>query len=191
MTDLVDTQGLDRSASAGVALIGYRASGKTTVGRIVAARLGRPFLDSDAEIERRTRKSIAQHFADDGDAAFREVEARTLRDLFRDFPDAIVATGGGAILSGDNREGLRRFGVVVWLSAPVPFLVERLRVEAGGRPALTDAGLLDEVANVLGAREPLYRECADFVVDTSTCHPEAVADEIVGLVSSARGGDRR
>ncbi len=188
MTDLVDTNGPGRTASGGVALIGYRATGKTTIGPIVAARLGRPFLDSDAEIVRRTRKSIAQHFADGDHAAFREVEARTIRDLCRESPGAVLSTGGGAILSGGNREALRRFGLVVWLSTPAPVLVERLRFEGGDRPALTDAGLLDEVASVLEARSPLYRECADVTVHTSTLAPEAVADMIVGFVSMARRG---
>ncbi len=168
----------DELRGEGIALIGYRATGKTTLGRILAERLGRPFLDSDLEIEARTHRSIAESFAELGEPAFRLVERSTIRDLCRESPRAILATGGGAILSEETRETLRQFGRIVWLSAPSPVLVERLRREGGGRPALTSAGLLDEVASVLSSREPLYQECADLIVDVSAADPDALSIEI-------------
>jgi len=168
----------DELRGEGIALIGYRATGKTTLGRILAEQLCRPFVDSDLEIEARTHRSIAECFAVLGEPAFRLEERSAIRDLCKESPRAILATGGGAILSETTRGTLRRFGRIIWLSAPAPVLVKRLKREGGGRPALTSAGLLDEVASVLASREPLYRACADLIVDVSTDHPGALAIEI-------------
>ena len=88
---------------------------------------------------------------------------------------------------------MRDFGVVVWLTAPVEVLVSRLQADSSPdpRPALTGTGLIDEVATVLGAREPLYRECADLIVDNSLGNPSAVVEEIVRRLPSALAGVRR
>lgn len=182
-----------RPRGGGIALIGYRTSGKTTVGRLVADRLGRSFLDSDAEVEKRTRRSIANYFKHAGpigfpDVGFRYEESRTIHDLCRESPRAVLATGGGAVLLDSNRDVLRCFGLVVWLCAPASLLIERLRLDPGGRPALTALGLLDEVVHLLEEREPLYRAAADLIVDASA-DPQTVADEIVRVVGSeAKGG---
>ncbi len=88
---------------AGLALIGYRGTGKSTVGRMLADRLGRPFRDADIEIEARAGRSISSIFSECGEPAFRDWEERTLVELTLSFPDAILATGGGAILRPSNR----------------------------------------------------------------------------------------
>lgn len=167
-----------------VALIGYRGTGKTTVGRLLADRLGLDFADTDAEIERRLGRPIAEFWAEHGEPAFRDREEETLRDLTAR-PGLVLATGGGAILRPANREALRRFGPVVWLKADPHVLADRLRHDAGRRPALTSAGLLDEIAAVLAAREPLYRQIATLIVDTNGAPPRAIAARIARTLAEA------
>lgn len=183
----MDRPGSTLPASAGLALVGYRATGKTTVGRLIADRLGRPFLDADAELERRGGRSIASLFADGGELAFRDLEERTIRDLCGEHPGAVLATGGGSVLRDGNRRNLRAFGRVLWLAAPAEVIVERLRREPGSRPALTASGLFEEVGQVLQAREPLYRSVADLIVDASPEPPRVVAEAALRLLS---GEDR-
>ena len=161
-----------------LALIGARGTGKTSVGRIVADRLGLPFADADAELERRAGRSIAAIFAAEGEPAFRDLEEQVLGELTaRD--GLVLATGGGVVLREANRRALRRFGLVVWLWAEPDVLAERLRRDVGGRPALTEAGLLGEIAAVLAMRIPLYDEVADTMVDTVGRTPAEVADIIL------------
>ncbi|HEX8202079.1 MAG TPA: shikimate kinase [Isosphaeraceae bacterium] len=165
-----------------LALIGARGTGKTSVGRIVADRLGLPFVDADAELERTVGRSIAAIFAEGGEAAFRDLEEETLGALTaRD--GLVLATGGGAVLRAANRRALREFGLVAWLMAEPGVLAERLRRDAGGRPALTEAGLLAEIAAVLEARVPLYQEVADAALDTTGLSPAEVAAVIVSVWS--------
>jgi shikimate kinase len=167
----------------GIALIGFRGTGKSTVGRILAARLDRTFLDSDLEVEARSGRSITQLFAEEGEPAFREWEERTLAELMAASPDAIVATGGGAVLREANRRRIRRFGFVAWLTAPPLELARRIEadlLQCDKRPPLTSAGTLNEIAQVLSARTPLYEELADVVIDTAERTPNEVATVIMG-----------
>jgi shikimate kinase len=166
----------------GLVLIGYRGTGKTTVGRILAERSGRAFLDSDREIEDRSGRSIRSIFAELGEPAFRDWEERALADLTAANPGAILATGGGAVLREANRRRLRDFGLVVWLMAAPAELARRLEADRAGlaeRPALTAAGTLEEIAQVLVARGPLYMGLADVIVPTDGKQPREVAEEIL------------
>jgi shikimate kinase len=170
----------------GITLIGYRGSGKSTVGRILAARLNRTFLDCDLEIEARAGRSIPAIFSESGEPGFRDWEEQTLAELMAGFPTAIVATGGGAVLRESNRRRIRSFGLVVWLTATVPELTRRVAADTrpqSGRPALTPAGTLAEIGQLLGARTPLYEALADLVIDTSQRTPEQVANLIIDLES--------
>ena len=178
-----------RARGPGIVLVGSRASGKSTVGRLVAARAGWPLLCSDAEVERRAGRSIAAIFADDGERAFRDLEEEVIEALCDRAAEAVLATGGGAVVRPGNRERLRRFGEVVYLRAPAPVLAERLRRAGGGRPALTSEGLVAEVEGVLAAREPLYREVADLIVDAASRPPSAIARFILASrAGKAKGG---
>ena len=166
----------------GIALIGYRGTGKSTVGRIVAARLGRAFADADREVEARAGRPIRAIFLEDGEPAFREWEARVLADLAGRLAGGVVATGGGAILLEGNRRLLRDFGFVAWLTADADTLARRLQASRRGvddRPALTAAGTLLEIAGVLEARTPLYREVAHAVIPTADRNAERVADAVL------------
>ena len=164
-----------------VFLIGYRGSGKTTVSRELARRLGFECIDADDEIELRAGKSITEIFADDGEAAFREIESNVVADLCR-LRRTVVALGGGAIMSEVNRTELRLAGTVVWLVANVATIAERVAADESTRtrrPNLTAGGGLSEIETVLAMREPIYRACATFEVDTDGKAPEAVVDEIM------------
>jgi shikimate kinase len=168
----------------GLALVGSRGTGKSTVGRILADRLVRTFLDADVELEERLGRSIASIFAEDGEAVFRNCEEQLLSELTSAHPGAILATGGGVVLRETNREALRSFGYVVWLWADPAVVAARLQADRRGleqRPALTPAGTLAEVAAVLESRTPLYRAVAHAVVDTSTRTPVNVVEAILEL----------
>jgi shikimate kinase len=162
----------------GLALVGGRASGKTTVGRLVAAAMDRPFFDLDAVIEARLGRTIARVFAEQGEPAFRGAERATLAALLAEQPGAVVATGGGAVLDPANRLAMRRFGLVVWLDAPADVLAARLAADPADRPPLTARGLVDEVAEILDRRRALYRETCHVVVRTDDRTPEQAAAEI-------------
>ena len=153
-------------------LIGPPGSGKTTVGRIVAERLGVPFVDLDAEIEREAGRPVARIFAEDGEERFRELEAKKLAEVARADP-AVVACGGGIVLEPANRVTLRATGTVVYLHAPLEVLRERVR-PAEDRPLIRREGDLERL---LAEREALYREFAAHVVDASG-PPEEVAARV-------------
>jgi len=157
-------------------LIGLRGSGKTTVGRLLAARLGLPFADADDEVERRAGLTVAEIFARCGERRFRELERETLLELLaRD--GLVLATGGGCVLDPDVRAALRRTGTTVWLDAAPAVRAER---SAGsGRPPLTAwGGGPAEEEQVAREREPLYRACAARRIATDRRTPEEVANDV-------------
>jgi shikimate kinase len=167
----------------GLALIGYRGSGKSTVGTILAGWLGRAFIDVDLEIEARAGRSIAAIFAESGEGAFRDWEEATIAEITARNASAVLATGGGAVLREVNRSRIRSLGFVVWLTAPPPELARRLEIDRRGlaeRPPLTGAGTLLEISHVLAERSPYYRELADLVIDTAGQTPTEVARAILG-----------
>ena len=172
------------SRGPGLVLVGYRGTGKTTVGKILADRLNLRFLDADLEIEARAGRSIVSIFTEAGETVFRDWEERTLGDLVRHHPGAVLASGGGAVLRPSNRRLLLDFGFVVWLRAEPAELARRLEADrqAGTeRPALTSAGTVAEIAQVLSARAPLYEETADIAIETRNRAPDEVAALILDL----------
>jgi shikimate kinase len=162
-----------------VFLIGYRGTGKTTVGRLLAERLGWTFLDLDEQVEKRLGQSIRSIFEQHGEAGFRRMESALLNELCG-LRRHVIATGGGAILDAKNRECLRKSGTVAWLTADPQTVWHRLQHDpatADRRPNLTQGGI-EEIEQLLHVREPFYRECADCTVDTAHRSPEAA----VGLI---------
>jgi shikimate kinase len=168
-----------------IALVGYRATGKSSVARRTAERLGWRYVDADRELEKRAVLSIQRIFAEKGEEYFRDLESEVLSDQVRG-ERIVLATGGGVILRESNRQRLREFGLVVWLRADEQTLVERLSRSPGGRPALTTQGLLAEVAPMLAIRNPLYEEVADEVIDTMGQHADEVADRVIEAWRKAR-----
>jgi shikimate kinase len=143
-----------------VYLVGMPGSGKSTVGRELAGRLGVPFIDLDAEIERQEGRSVAEIFATDGEHAFRALEAAELVRVGARDP-SVVACGGGVVLEPANRISLRNTGTCVFIHVPIGELRERVH-PASDRPLIQHEGDLERL---LQAREPLYREFAAHVVD--------------------------
>ena len=164
-----------------IILIGYRGAGKTTVGQLLANRLGWTFADADDLIEARATRSIAEIFASEGEPGFRDREAAALAELCAR-PLGVIATGGGAILREANRQLFRASGFVVWLTASPETVWARMVTDpttAARRPNLTATGGLEEVRALIAARTPLYRETADFIVPSDVLSPEEVADAIL------------
>jgi shikimate kinase len=160
-------------------LIGYRGTGKSTVARLLAAALGWDCIDADPLLEERHGRTIRQIFAAEGEAGFRDKEAALLQELCQR-RQTVVATGGGVILREANRQRLKA-GWVVWLTADPATIWQRLQADATTaerRPNLTVGGL-SEIEELLRVREPLYRACADLVVETTGRTPEQVAEAIL------------
>ncbi len=164
-----------------IILIGYRATGKTTLARLLADKLGWEWIDADVEIERRAGKSIARIFAEDGEPAFRDLEAQVTADLCRR-ERLVLAAGGGAPLRPESRQAMRESGRVVWLTARPETIQARMSGDAttaGRRPSLTDKDALEEIVHLLQKRERVYRETAHHEVDTEGKSPEQLACEIL------------
>ncbi len=140
------------------------AAGKTTVGRQLAAELGKTFHDTDQEIERRTGVKIALIFEIEGEAGFRAREVQVV-DQMTQLSNVVLATGGGAVLDAENRARLARRGVVVYLHGQPNDLWNRTRHDRS-RPLLQDTDRLEKLHSLYRQRDPLYREIADIVVDT-------------------------
>jgi shikimate kinase len=169
-------------------LIGPRGSGKTTVGRLLAERLGYGFVDADIEIETRAGSTIADLFAIEGEEGFRRREVGLVADLAK-LDCHVIAWGGGAVLRPENRERLRANGTCVWLSGDAAILFRRLAGDPAGasrRPALTRLSGPEEMERILREREPLYREIAHLAVATDGMTPEAVVSAI--LLSCSTSG---
>jgi len=141
-------------------------AGKTTVGRQLAKRLQRRFLDSDHEIEARTGVRIPVIFEIEGEGGFRKRESQILAELATE-TDLVVATGGGAVLATENRQCLRETGVVVYLHAPPEVLCERTRNDRN-RPLLRVADPLARLRELYMQRDPIYRDAAHLVVDSKS-----------------------
>jgi shikimate kinase len=172
-----------------VVLVGLMGSGKTTVGRRLAAHLERDFVDADDALEAITDRTIAEIFATDGEEAFRAIESVVFEELLEHHRPSVIASGGGLVLGAANRRRLRQPGVtVVWLDGDPAFLAGRVKAKSH-RPLLAGAEPIDEVIHRLHAeRAPLYREVADIVVSVAPFHrteerpKEATAERVAALV---------
>jgi shikimate kinase len=164
-------------------LIGYRGTGKTTIARLLAAELGWKGIDADIVLEERDGRSIRRIFEEEGEAGFRDKETAVLEQLCQSHHQ-VVATGGGVVLREANRQRLRAAGRVIWLTADVETLWQRLQADASTserRPHLAGGGLR-EIQQLLEVRRPLYQTCADLIVDTTDRSPDAVACRILELL---------
>ena len=171
-----------------IALIGYRAAGKSTLGQLLAQRLGWPCLDIDRGIEERSGKSIKTLYEEDGDLAYRDVESKVVATACqRD--QCVIAFGAGSLMRSQNRTRARSNSMVIYLKLPASVLWDRIRADPGTaetRPNLSSGGL-KEVQEMLELRAPVYRECANHILDGSR-PPEQLAAEV--LVALERSGAR-
>lgn len=168
-----------------VVLIGYRGSGKTTVGRLLADRLGVAFVDTDATIVEAAGRSITDIFAEEGEAGFRRREREAILRAIA-IENRVISIGGGAIEDDRSRAALRAFGHVVWLTADSTVLWQRVQGDAGtqaNRPDLAGGGIA-EIEAILSRRLPLYAEAAHSQVVVEGKTPAEIVEEIVRLLSS-------
>ena len=167
-----------------VVLVGMMGTGKTTVGRLLADRLGRPFFDSDEMVEARTGHTVAELFAASGESGFRSEESAALADGLADPIPSVIAAAGGVVLDPTNRRLIRQAeadgGLVVWLHASVPVLAERVRTGTH-RPLLGDDPAAN-LARLATVREPLYAEVAGLRLESDEA-PAALVDRIVAEVT--------
>lgn len=170
---------VDPAADGPIVLIGMMGSGKTTVGRALAARLGRPFVDLDEHVIAAEGASIAQLFDVVGSDGFRDAETRSLEEVIGQGGGPVIAAGGGVILRHRNRELLAQQTRVVWLDAPTDVLVTRVG-SATDRPLLV-AAPAKRLAALAAERRPLYREAADCRVDADQAVDDAVDAIVAGL----------
>lgn len=159
-----------------VFLVGLPGSGKSTVGRQLARRLGLQFVDSDHVIEERLGCSIREFFEREGEVAFRDLEQRTVDELSQQ-PDTVLSTGGGTVLRDANRQMLRSRGWVVYLKSNPAELFRRLRHDKT-RPLLQVADPLQKLKDLYQVRDPLYREVAHHVLETGRPTVSALVNNI-------------
>ena len=162
-------------------LVGPMGAGKSAVGRHLARTLHLTFVDSDDEVESRTGGDIAFIFEKEGEAGFRKRETAAIDDLTR-MDNVVLATGGGAIISADNRSHLGGRGYVVYLYTTVDQQVSRTQ-KGRERPLLENGNRREILEELLVQRDPLYREIADLVVDTDGRKVHSVANEIIESIS--------
>lgn len=165
-----------------VVLIGMMGSGKSTVGRALARRLGRPFVDSDREVEARTGSTVAEIWSDRGEASFRVEERAVLDALLAGERATVVAAAGGVVIDAVNRDRLRDGGTVVWLRADPASLARRVHPGRDHRPILADdpAGTLERLS---AERQAWYAEVADHIVDTDDLSQKQVVERLVDLLA--------
>jgi shikimate kinase len=174
-----------------ISLVGMPGGGKSTVGRQMARQLGMRFVDSDTEIEQRIGEPIRSFFDREGEAPFRDIEAEVLAALLHAEGECVIATGGGAVIRDGNRDLLHERSTVLYLRSTPEDLFRRLRHDTQ-RPLLQVKDPLQKLRELYAQRDPLYRRCAHFVLETSRPSVHGLVNmalmqlELAGLVDPAR-----
>lgn len=163
-------------------LIGMMGAGKSTVGLALAKMLGYEFIDLDAVIAKNTELSISQIFEQFGEAEFRNIEKRILKENIHE--NAVIATGGGSVINAENRELMEKTEnkKVIWLKAPPSVIAKRLNEDVT-RPLLKGKNIVEQIAELLKIREKMYGAVADVILDTENYTQYELAEKIVGLLA--------
>ena len=167
-------------------LVGYRCTGKTSVGRTLADKLDLTFVDADQVISAETGADIAAYVGQRGWGAFREKERQVLSRLVLR-TGQVIATGGGVVMAPDNRSAMRSNGTVIWLKASADTIRQRMQADAGTattRPTLTGKGSLEEIGTLLADRNPLYARAAHHFLDTDGLSVAQVVEKIMAWVAN-------
>jgi len=164
-----------------IALIGFMGVGKTAVGKVLAKKLNRKFVELDSLIEHKAGKPIPEIFQQDGEVAFRELEIEATREVSED-KNQIIACGGGLVLNKINIDRLKRDSVIVYLTASPRVILKRVSNGDEERPVLKASNKAEKIQEVLRFRKPFYERAADFKIDTSKVDTASVAEQIVEKV---------
>jgi shikimate kinase len=164
-----------------IALIGFMGTGKTVVGKLLAKKLGKQFVEMDRLIERRVGKPIPEIFQEDGEIAFRELEIDVTRDISKN-RNSVIACGGGIVLNKINIDRLRESSIIIYLTASPEIILERTTTTTNRRPLLDVPDPDLRIRELLEFRKPFYERAADITIDTSGLGIHAVADQIIDRV---------
>jgi shikimate kinase len=165
-----------------IVLIGMMGVGKSSIGRRLGGRLGIPFVDADAEIEKAAGMSVADIFSRHGEADFRSGEARVIARLLEGGPQ-VLATGGGAVMNADTRAAIKTKGVSIWLNAELEVLMRRISKRKHERPMLQTADPAATLRDLLASRAPVYAQ-SDLTVQSREVPHDAIVSEIVTLLAA-------
>jgi shikimate kinase len=174
---------LRKDGHCSIVMVGMMGAGKSAIGRRLAQRLGMPFVDADAEIERAAGCTIAEIFEQHGEAAFRDGERRVIARLL-DGPPGVLATGGGAFMDPDTRARVRARAISIWLKADIETLVERV-ARRNHRPLLNHGDPRRVLERLMAERHPVYAE-ADIVVETGDAPTAATVERVVEALVAFR-----
>lgn len=166
-----------------IVLTGLRGSGKTHIGKILAEKMHRPFIDIDEEIKKTTGEKIADFVKNKGWEAFREIENKITTRAAAS-TDAVIATGGGTVTNEKNTENLKRNGVIVLLICDMKTLRKRLQNDTSRPPLKNKGNFLDEIETIWKERKELYLKIADFTINTGENDPNKTAENIQSLLLS-------
>ena len=172
-----------------IVLIGYRCSGKTTIGKIIAEKIDRRFMDTDVMIEEKAGCSIEEIIEKKGWEYFRILEKNIIKEV-SNTDNLVIATGGGVVTDVENVRDLKKNGFIVWLRAGIDILRERMTKDKKSgmlRPSLTGKDPMDEIESVLKPRNPLYENAGDKTVETDNISAMEAAELIIGVVADRVG----
>ena len=167
-----------------IALIGFMGTGKTVVGKALAERLGKKFVELDTLIARKAGKTIPEIFQQDGEVAFRELEIEAAREIAGK-KNVVIAGGGGIVLNKINIDRMRRECLMVYLTASPEVILKRTSIGRNDRPLLRTADRDTTVRELLEFRQPFYERAADITIDTSELDIKAVVRQIIETVKEA------
>jgi len=161
-----------------VALTGFMGTGKTVVGKLLAEKLGKEFLELDAIIEKKAGKSIPEIFREDGEIGFRELEIEAAGEV-ADKKNAVIACGGGIVLNKINVDRLRKECIIVCLTASPQVIIERTSGDTDERPLLAVPDRARQIEELMKFREPFYERSADITINTSRISADSVVERII------------
>ncbi len=164
-----------------IALIGFMGTGKTAVGKALAQKLHKEFIELDAIIEKKAGKTIPEIFSQDGEIRFRELEIEAIQDVAIK-KNVVIACGGGIVLNTINIDRLKKECVIICLAASTSVILSRTASDKGGRPLLNVADRAQEIKKLLDFRRPFYTRAADITINTSRLNVDRVADKILEIL---------
>ena len=169
-----------------IALIGFMGTGKTAVGKALAEKLGKEFVELDSLIERKARKTIPEIFKQDGEIAFRELEIEVAKEV-AERKNVVIACGGGVVLNKINIDRLRKESLIVYLTASPKIILKRTSNDAEERPLLKVANPTLTIQGLLRFRKPFYERAADIKINTSKLDIDAVVEQIIIKIKENEG----